>query len=148
MSSERPTSTWAPWRPVSPKKTEAKAPSEVLNPTCAYSTICVRRNALPSRIVHTSPARRPFRSSRLMACVAQWMVKLEVTRIAVLTPATNTGNSKGGGGHVAGAVGFTTRTKKYTVKKAPNSIASEAMNRNIPSVVGSSRELRFAGGGP
>ena len=54
----------------------------------------------------------------------------------------------GSGGHVAGASGLTTRTKKYAVKKAPNSIASEAMKRNIPSVAGSSRELRLAGGGP
>jgi hypothetical protein len=43
---------------------------------------------------------------------------------------------------------LTTRTKKYAVKKAPKSIASEAMKRNIPSVAGSSRELRFAAGGP
>jgi hypothetical protein len=43
---------------------------------------------------------------------------------------------------------LTTRTKKYAVKKAPNNIASEAMNRNIPSVAASSRELRFAMGGP
>ena len=96
----------------------------------------------------TRPALRPFRSPRLIACVAQWIVKLDVTRIAVFTDATKTGNSNGGGGHVAGASGLTTRTKKYAVKKAPNSIASEAMKRNIPSVAGSSRELRFAGGGP
>jgi hypothetical protein len=75
-------------------------------------------------------------------------VKLDVTRIAVLTPATNFGNSYGGGGHVDGASGLTTRTKKYAVKKAPKSIASEAMKRNIPRVAGSSRELRLAGGGP
>jgi hypothetical protein len=43
---------------------------------------------------------------------------------------------------------LTTRTKKYAVKNAPKSIASEAMKRNMPSVVGSRRELRFAGGGP
>jgi hypothetical protein len=75
-------------------------------------------------------------------------VKLDVTRIAVLTLATKTGNSYGGGGQTAGASGLTTRTKKYAVKKAPKSIASEAMKRNMPSVVGSRRELRFAGGGP
>jgi hypothetical protein len=33
----------------------------------------------------------PFRSLRLIACVAQWIVKLDVTRIAVLTPATKIG---------------------------------------------------------
>ena len=120
----------------------------MLKPTCAYSTICVSRNALPSRIVSTSPALSPFRSPRLIDCVAQWIVKLDVTRIAVFTVATKTGNSYGGGGHSAGASGLTTRTKKYAVKNAPKSIASEAMKRNIPSVVGSSRELRFAGGGP
>jgi hypothetical protein len=40
------------------------------------------------------------------------MVKLEVTRMHVLTPATKIGNSYGGGGQVDGALGFTTRTKK------------------------------------
>ena len=30
------------------------------------------------------------------------------------------------------------------MKNEPNSIASEPMNRNIPRIVGSSRELRFA----
>jgi hypothetical protein len=46
------------------------------------------------------------------------------------------------------APGFTTRIKKYAVKNAPKSIASDAMNKNIPSTGGSKRELRFAGGGP
>ncbi len=96
----------------------------------------------------TRPALRPFRSPRLIDCVAQWIVKLDVTRIAVLTLATKTGNSYGGGGQVDGASGLTTRTKKYAVKKAPNSIASEAMKRNMPSVAGSSRDERLAGGGP
>ena len=50
----------------------------------------------------------------------------------MLTPATNTGNSYGGGGHSAGASGFTTRTKKYAVKKAPKSIASERDEEEHP----------------
>src|SRR5262245_52179085 len=101
VRSESPTKTCAPCRPGRPKNTDANAPSLVLKPTCAYSTSCVQRNAAPSRIVTTSPALRPFRSPRLIDCVAQWIVKLDVTRIAVLTLATKTGNSYGGGGQVA-----------------------------------------------
>ena len=85
---------------------------------------------------------------RLIDCNAQCIVKLDVTRIAVLMPATNFGNSNGGGGQMADASGLTTRTKKYTVKNDPNSIASVPMKRNIPRIVGSILELRFAIGGP
>ena len=73
------------------------------------------------------------------------MVKLDVTRIAVLTPATKTGMWNGDGGH---AWWPTTRTKKCAVKTEPNSITSEAINRNIPSTRASTRELWCAGGGP
>jgi hypothetical protein len=38
--------------------------------------------------------------------------------------------------------------KKYAVKKAPKTITSEMMKSNIPSSRESTRELRFAGGGP
>ena len=34
------------------------------------------------------------------------------------------------------------------MKKAPKTITSEMMNSSIPSSWGSTRELRFAGGGP
>ena len=64
------------------------------------------------RMVNTRPACSPRRLLRLIDCRAQCIVKLDVTRIAVLTPATNFGNSYGGGGHVDGASGLTTRTKK------------------------------------
>ena len=74
-------------------------------------------------------------------------MKLDVSSTAVFTPATNTGRWKGGSGH-GWASGLTTRTKKYAVKKAPKSIASEAMKRNMPSTVASIRELLFAIGGP
>ena len=108
----------------------------------------VSRNAEPIRIVRTSPACSPRRLLRLIDCSAQCIVKLDVTRIAVLTPATNFGNSYGGGGQIAEASGLTTRTKKYAAKNEPNSIASEPMKRNIPRIVGSILELRFAIGGP
>ena len=48
----------------------------------------------------------------MIDCSAQCIVKLEVTRIAVFTPATKTGKWYGSGGHSLGASGFTTRTKK------------------------------------
>ena len=67
-----------------PKKTEANAPSPVLNPMWAYSIIWVSRNAVPIRIVSTRPAWSPRRLFRLIDCSAQCIVKLEVTRIAVL----------------------------------------------------------------
>jgi hypothetical protein len=83
-----------------------------------------------------------------MHCSAQCIVKLEVTRIAVFTPATKTGKWYCSGGHVSGALGFTTRTKKYAAKKEPKSMISDPMKRSIPSVRGSTRELWCAGGGP
>ena len=64
------------------------------------------------RNVSTIPARKRLRSPRLIDCSAQCIVKLEVTRIAVFTPATKTGKWYGSGGHSAGALGLTTRTKK------------------------------------
>ena len=59
-------------------------------------------------------------------------MKLEETRIAVLTPATATGSSKPSGGQLPSLA--TTRRKKYEAKKAPNSITSETMNSSTPSV--------------
>ena len=41
--------------------------------------------------VSTRPAWRPARWPRLMDCSAQCIVKLDVTRITVLTPAMKTG---------------------------------------------------------
>ena len=38
--------------------------------------------------------------------------------------------------------------KKYAVKNAPKIITSEMMKSSIPSVAGSTREERWAGGGP
>ena len=73
---------------------------------------CVQRNASPIRNVSTMPARKAFRSPRLIDWSAQCMVKLDVTRMHVFTPATKTGNSYGAGGHSSGALGLTTRTKK------------------------------------
>jgi hypothetical protein len=46
----------------------------------------------------------------LIAWSAQCIVKLDVSRIAVFTPATKTGRWNGGGGHSAGP--DTTRAKK------------------------------------
>ena len=70
---------------------------------------------------------------------AQWTVKLEETRIAVLTPAIATGSSKPSGGQ--GPSLETTRRKKYEAKNAPNSMTSETMKSRMPSVWRSIREL-------
>ena len=95
--------------------------------------------------VSTRPALRPARLPRLIDVSAQCMVKLDVTRISVLTPATNTGrwNPCGGQGWW-----LTTRMKKYAVKNDPKSMISEPMKSSIPSTRESMRELTFAGGGP
>jgi hypothetical protein len=61
------------------------------------------------------------------------------TRIAVLTPATATGSSKGSGGQAGGST--TTRRKKYDAKKAPKSMISETMKSRMPRVWRSIREL-------
>src|SRR5207248_8478645 len=87
----------------------------------------------------------PERLPRLIDCSAQCIVKLEVTRMIVLIPATKTGSSYGGVGH---GVPAATRTKKYAVKNEPKSMISDAMKRNIPSVRASTRELWWAAGGP
>jgi hypothetical protein len=75
-----------------------------------YSSICVSRNVNPRKNVSTRPACKPARLPRLIACSAQCMVKLDVSRIAVFTPATKTGRWKPSGGHVGASL--TTRTKK------------------------------------
>ena len=98
------------------------------------------------RNVSTIPARNALRSPRLMDCSAQCIVKLEVTRIAVFTPATKTGKWYGSGGQWPVRSGLTTRTKKYAAKNEPKSMVSEPMKRSMPSVRGSTRELWFAGG--
>ncbi len=74
-----------------------------------YSAICVSRNVRPMKNVSTRPARSPARLPRLIDVSAQCIVKLDVTRMQVLTPATNTGRCSPGGGH---GYLFTTRTKK------------------------------------
>ena len=98
----------------------------------------------PIRKVRTRPACSPARLPRLIDCVAQWIVKLDVTRMHVLTSATKTGRWNGGVGQ---GVPLTTRTKKYAVKNEPKSMISDAMKRSIPSTRASTRELTFATGG-
>src|SRR3989337_3594024 len=124
------------------------------------------RNARPMTNVNTIPARKPARWPRLIDCNAQCIVKLEVTRIAVLTPATKTGNSycpavqtppaggslQGGqnchaSGRMVDASGLTTRMKKYAAKNDPKSMISEPMKRQIPRVRASTAELSLASGG-
>ena len=87
------------------------------------------------------PRRLPLR----IDSSAQWIVKLEETRIAVFIPATATGSSKRSGGQ--GPSLATTRRKKYEAKNAPNSITSETMKSRMPSVWRSIRELWLASGG-
>ena len=58
-------------------------------------------------------------------------MKLDVTRIAVLIPATNTGRWNAGGGHWRAG---DDPVKKYAVKNEPKSITSDAMKSSIPSV--------------
>ena len=85
---DRPTKTCAPWRPVRQKKIVVNALSPGWKPIRAYSVTCVARNVKPIRNVSTRPARRPARLPRLIEVSAQCIVKLDVTRIAVLIPAT------------------------------------------------------------
>src|SRR3954452_8190116 len=143
----RPIVTCAPCRPVSEKKTVACALSWGAKPMWTYSLIWMNRNVRPSRKVAVMPACRPKRLPFLIDVCAQCSVSDDETRIAVLTPATATGRSLPSiGNHPPGSA--TIRMKKYAVKKAPKTITSEMMNNNIPSSAGSTRELRFAGGGP
>ena len=81
------------------KKIVVKALSCGANPTRPYSIICVKRNVKPIRNVSTRPACMPARFPRRIDWSAQCTVKLDVTRIAVFTPATNLGSSKPCGGH-------------------------------------------------
>ena len=75
-----------------------------------YSLIWMKRKVAPSSQVMTRPICRPRRLPARIDSSAQWIVKLEETRIAVLMPATATGSSKGSGGH--GPSLATTRRKK------------------------------------
>src|SRR3954454_23817976 len=90
-----------------------------------------------------------FSAKRLFVftpCSAQGSVNDDDTRMHVFTNATATGSLwPSTGDHWSP---FTTRMKKYAVKKAPKTITSEMMKSSIPSSCGSTRELRFAGGGP
>ena len=54
----------------------------------------------------------PARFPRLIDVSAQCIVKLEVSRMSVLTPATNTGRWNGSGGQWPPTPWFTTRSKK------------------------------------
>src|ERR1700759_3176974 len=110
-----------------------------------YSLTWTVRKVRPSRNVATMPAFRPNRLPRLIDVSAQWMVSDEESRMAVLTPATASGNFVPGAGH---GLWLTIRMKKYAVKNAPKIITSDMMNSSIPSVGASTREDRFAGGGP
>jgi hypothetical protein len=65
------------------------------------------------------------------------MVKDDVTRMHVFRNATYTGRWYGGVGH---GTPFTTRMKKYAVKNAPNNMISDAMNRNMPRMLGDTRD--------
>src|SRR5262245_62315564 len=95
--------------------------------------------------VKARPAFSPARLPRLIDVSAQCIVKLDVTRMAVLTPATKTGRCSPGGGQ---GYSFTTRMKKYAVKNDPKSMISEPMKSSIPSTREAIREDTYAGGGP
>jgi hypothetical protein len=105
----------------------------------------MNRNVAPSRKVVSIPAFNPKWLPFLIECCAQCIVNDEETRIAVLTPATSTGRWSPAAGHGAPVA---TRMKKYAVKKDPKTITSEMMKSSIPSSGASTRELRFASGGP
>ena len=96
----------------------------------------------------TSPAWRPLRSPRLIDCVAQWIVKLDVTRIAVLTPATKTGNSYGGGRPDRGRVGVDDPDEEVRREERAEQHRLGRDEEEHAERVESIRELWFAGGGP
>jgi hypothetical protein len=75
-----------------------------------YSLIWMKRKVVPSSSVVTNPSCIPRRLPLRIDSSAQCMVKLDETRIAVLTPATATGSSNPSGGH--GPSLETTRRKK------------------------------------
>jgi hypothetical protein len=75
-----------------------------------YSLIWMHRKVRPSRKVVSIPTRRAARFSLRAPSSAQCIVKLDESRIAVLTPAMATGRSTPSiGNHPAS---FTTRMKK------------------------------------
>ena len=84
---------------MSEKKIVPNAWSCGVKPIRAYSRSCVSRKVSPIRKVSVKPACSPARLPRLIDCSDQCIVKLDVTRMEVLTNATNTGRWNGGGGH-------------------------------------------------
>ena len=77
---------------------------------CQYSFIWMNRKVAPSSQVAARPMINPRRLPRRIDSSAQWTVKLEEIRIAVLTPATAFGSSMPSGGQ--GSTLATTRRKK------------------------------------
>src|SRR5213595_2721844 len=106
----------------------------------------MKRKVKPRSQVAARPMIIARRFPRRIDSSAQWTVKLDEMRIAVLTPATPTGRRRPLGGH--GPEFATTLMKKEEAKNAPKSITSETMKRRIPSVWRSIRELACASGGP
>src|SRR6266536_1280022 len=102
---------------------EWKAFSRARKQMWMYSSNWMNRKVKPSSQVAARQRMIPRRLPRRIDSSAQWTVKLDETRIAVLTPATPTGRLRPAGGQ--GPELATTRTKKYEAKNAPKSITSE-----------------------
>ncbi len=79
---------------------------------CTYSLIWMQRNVSPSSSVVSMPIRSAARFSLRAPSSAQCIVKLELIRIAVFTPATATGSSWPSIGNQLGSDSATTRMKK------------------------------------
>ena len=83
----RPTKTWKPCRPVRPKNVDGEgAVARVEADAVVLDDLRQQERQAEQEREH-QPACRPVRLPRLIDCVAQCTVKLEVTRMQVLTSA-------------------------------------------------------------
>ena len=127
-----PPVTWAPWKPVSVKKTPAKTPSFGRNPRRVYSYAWPERNITPSTTVGTSQRISLRRSPFLIALTASCIVTLDATSSIVFTSGRpcQLGFSPKTGSHT----GILPRRKRYVVKRAAKNMTSLPTNKMIPHI--------------
>ena len=108
-----------------------------VNARCAYSLIWMIKNVAPNMIVTVRPRTAPCGRRPTIRFSAHQTVKLENTRIAVLTPVMSFGTVEVRVAHREQTVAATgrrfARAMKYAVKNDANSMISDPMKIDIPS---------------
>ena len=107
-------------------------------------------NVTPIMIVSVRPRMRPLRLPCFMQCSAHHTVKLDITRMKVLTPVMTLGSSNGLPSEAIGGQllpNTPNRIRKYAVKNDAKSMTSEPMKMVMPSTPWLSTDPRETGVG-